>query len=147
MMNNIQELLIQKYNLLRLKSPEVCLKLNYQYRKVNVNLYFDCYDDTFNLYLILSYERFYYYTPLNIDILKSKDIYLDDLPREIREQILDGNKKLKEFYIDMRNHISNDNFKKGDYGKDIVFRNGINSNKNKDKNPFFSLFKKYYYGR
>ncbi|MBX2078012.1 hypothetical protein I9T54_00465 [Campylobacter peloridis] len=139
-MNDIKEFLKQKYLMLALKKPQDCLKLSYQYHQVKVNIYFDYYENTFNLFLVLSYEKSYYFTPLNIDNLIVKNPYLNDVPKEILRQILE-NGNLKDFYENMREHIIHDNIQESDY-EDYEFRNGLKSNKNNDKNPFFLCLRK-----
>ncbi|HEA8173599.1 TPA: hypothetical protein RXN40_001693, partial [Campylobacter jejuni] len=59
-MENTRELLKQKYLMLNLRKPQDCLKLSYQYHQVKVNTYFDYYENTFNLFLVLNYEKSYY---------------------------------------------------------------------------------------
>ncbi|MBK1999966.1 hypothetical protein JG678_00695 [Campylobacter sp. 2018MI35] len=140
MMENIKEFLKQKYLMLNLKKPQDCLKLSYQYHQVRVNIYFDYYENTFNLFLVLSYEKSYYFTPLNIDNLIVKNPYLNDIPKEILGQILD-NGSLKDFYDNMREHMIHDDTQKSDY-EDYEFRNGLKSNKNNDKNPFLFCLRK-----
>ncbi|MBZ7987459.1 hypothetical protein [Campylobacter canadensis] len=139
-MNDIKELLKQKYLMLNLRKTQDCLKLNYQYHQVKINIYFDYYENTFNLFLILSYEKSYYFTPINIDNLIVKNPYLNDVPKEILGQILD-NGSLKDFYDNMREHMIHDDVQKSDY-EDYEFRNGLKSNKNEDKNPFLSHLRK-----
>lgn len=139
-MENTRELLKQKYLMLNLRKPQDCLKLSYQYHQVKVNTYFDYYENTFNLFLVLSYERSYYFTPLNIDNLIVKNPYLNDIPKEILGQILD-NGSLKDFYDNMREHMIHDDVQKSNY-EDYEFKNGLKSNKNNDKNPFLSHLRK-----
>lgn len=140
-MNDTKGLLAQKYLLSKLKEPQDCLKLNYQYHKVKVSVYFDYYEGDFNLYLVLNYDKFYYFTPLNIDNLIVKNPYLNDIPKEILKQILD-NGSLKDFYDNMREHMIHDDTEKGDYDRDYIFITGLKSNKNNDKNPFLSHLRK-----
>ncbi|MBX0432585.1 hypothetical protein I9461_00910 [Campylobacter jejuni] len=140
MMENIKEFLKQKYLMSNLRKPQDCLKLSYQYHQVRVNIYFDYYENTFNLFLVLSYEKSYYFTPLNIDNLIVKNPYLNDIPKEILGQILD-NGSLKDFYDNMREHMIHDDTQKSDY-EDYEFRNGLKSNKNNDKNPFLFCLRK-----
>lgn len=140
-MNDTKGLLVQKYLLSKLKQPQDCLKLNYQYHKVRVSVYFDYYKGDFNLYLVLNYDKFYYFTPLNIDNLIVKNPYLNDIPKEILKQILD-NGSLKDFYDNMREHMIHDDTEKGDYDRDYIFITGLKSNKNNDKNPFLSHLRK-----
>ncbi|EAH7846341.1 hypothetical protein GAO61_01555 [Campylobacter jejuni] len=139
-MNDIKELLKQKYLMLNLRKPQDCLKLSYQYHQVKVNTYFDYYENTFNLFLVLNYEKSYYFTPLNIDNLIVKNPYLNDVPKEILGQILD-NGSLKDFYDNMREHMIHDDVQKSNY-EDYEFKNGLKSNKNNDKNPFLSHLRK-----
>ncbi|WP_300916793.1 hypothetical protein, partial [Helicobacter rodentium] len=139
-MNDIKGFLIQKYLKSKLDNPQDCLKLSYQYHQVKVSVYFDYYKNTFNLYLVLSYDKFYYFTPLNIDNLMIKNPYLNDLPKEILQQVLD-NGSLKNFYNNMREHMFDD-IAKGNYDNDSTFSMGIKSNKNDNKNPFLSHLKK-----
>ncbi|EAL4168195.1 TPA: hypothetical protein R4753_001320 [Campylobacter jejuni] len=140
MMENIKEFLKQKYLMSNLRKPQDCLKLSYQYHQVRVNIYFDYYENTFNLFLVLSYDKYYYFTPLNIDNLIVKNPYLNDIPKEILGQILD-NGSLKDFYDNMREHMIHDDTQKSDY-EDYEFRNGLKSNKNNDKNPFLFCLRK-----
>ncbi|EAH5886770.1 hypothetical protein CYI61_04360 [Campylobacter upsaliensis] len=123
-----------------LKKPQDCLKLSFQYHQVKVNIYFDYYENAFNLFLILSYGKSYYFTPLNIDNLIVKNPHLNDAPKEILRQILD-NSSLKDFYDNMREHIIHDDIQESDY-EDYEFRNGVRSNTNNDKNPFLSHLRK-----
>ncbi|MCR6577428.1 hypothetical protein [Campylobacter insulaenigrae] len=139
-MNGIKEFLKQKYLMSTFKNIEDCLKLSYQYHQVKVNIYFDYYENTFNLFLVLSYEKSYYFTPLNIDNLIVKNPYLNDVPKEILGQILD-NGNLKDFYDNMREHMIHDDVQKSNY-EDYEFKNGLKSNKNNDKNPFFLCLRK-----
>ncbi|EAJ7109735.1 hypothetical protein YZ59_04175 [Campylobacter upsaliensis] len=139
-MNDIKEFLKQKYLMSALKKPQDCLKLSFQYHQVKVNIYFDYYENTFNLFLILSYGKSYYFTPLNIDNLIVKNPHLNDAPKEILRQILD-NSSLKDFYDNMREHIIHDDIQESDY-EDYEFRNGVRSNTNNDKNPFLSHLRK-----
>ncbi|MEB2791728.1 hypothetical protein [Campylobacter upsaliensis] len=139
-MNDIKEFLKQKYLMSALKKPQDCLKLSYQYHQVKVNIYFDYYENTFNLFLVLNYEKYYYFTPLNIDNLIVKNPYLNDIPKEILKQILD-NGSLKDFYDNMREHMIHDDVQKSNY-EDYEFKNGLKSNKNNDKNPFLSHLRK-----
>ncbi|ECP5968382.1 hypothetical protein FUB20_08335, partial [Campylobacter jejuni] len=124
-MENTRELLKQKYLMLNLRKPQDCLKLSYQYHQVKVNTYFDYYENTFNLFLVLSYEKSYYFTPLNIDNLIVKNPYLNDIPKEILGQILD-NGSLKDFYDNMREHMIHDDVQKSNY-EDYEFKNGLKS--------------------
>ena len=89
---------------------------------------------------MLSYEKSYYFTPLNIDNLIVKNPYLNDLPKEILRQILE-NGNLKDFYDNMREHMIHDDVQKSNY-KDHEFENGLKFNKNNDKNPFFLCLRK-----
>ncbi|MCR6581609.1 hypothetical protein CINS5918_03840 [Campylobacter insulaenigrae] len=139
-MNGIKGFLKQKYLMSTFKNIEDCLKLSYQYHQVKVNIYFDYYENTFNLFLVLSYEKSYYFTPLNIDNLIVKNPYLNDVPKEILGQILD-NGNLKDFYDNMREHMIHDDVQKSNY-EDYEFKNGLKSNKNNDKNPFFLCLRK-----
>ncbi|MCR6572962.1 hypothetical protein [Campylobacter insulaenigrae] len=139
-MNGIKEFLKQKYLMSTFKNIEDCLKLSYQYHQVKVNIYFDYYENTFNLFLVLSYEKSYYFTPLNIDNLIVKNPYLNDVPKEILKQILD-NGNLKDFYDNMREHMIHDDVQKSNY-EDYEFKNGLKFNKNNDKNPFFLCLRK-----
>ncbi|MBS4314287.1 hypothetical protein [Campylobacter vulpis] len=139
-MNDIKGFLKQKYLMSNLRKPQDCLKLSYQYHQVRVNIYFDYYENTFNLFLVLSYDKYYYFTPLNIDNLIVKNPYLNDIPKEILRQI-SINRNLKAFYDNMRERMIHDDIQKSDY-EDYEFRNGLKSNKNNDKNPFLSHLKK-----
>ncbi|HBG1231096.1 TPA: hypothetical protein KPG58_000976 [Clostridioides difficile] len=123
MKESVKNFLIEKYNELNHKASYTCLKYHYKYNSVNVNLYFDAYDlDSLSLYLILIYEKEYYYTPLNISDSNVKKEYLKKIPQKILERILVNN-HLTEFYENMEEHILKNKYIVNSYLKDIIFVN------------------------
>lgn len=123
MKESVKNFLTEKYNELNHKASYTCLKYHYKYKGVNVNLYFDAYDpDSLSLYLILIYEKEYYYTPLNISDSNVQKEYLKKIPQKILERILVNN-HLTEFYENMEEHILNNKCIVNSYLKDIIFVN------------------------
>lgn len=131
------EQLVEKYNELEHKAPYTCLKYHYKYNSVNVNLFFDAYDrKSLSFYLILSYEKKYYYTPLNIVNTNIQTEYLKKIPQEILKQILVEN-KLIDFYNYMEEYIMNNEPIPNSYSKDKIFKNTLNYSKDKTDLPFW----------
>lgn len=151
-------ILLEKYNNAKYKKVGNCIKLHYQYRDTNVNLYFDGYDKNYPLaFMILAANKSYYMTSFNVDNFDEKNQYLDKIPDPILDLIKDENNKLTSFYNEMRKRIKEDNFQNTSYNSDIVFNNTMQYNKNKENgNPFFHYpkigtmtskhFEKLFYG-
>lgn len=134
----VKEHLIDVYNQLEYKAKETCLKYHYLYHNVNVNVFFDAYDeDNLSLCLILVYEKEYYYTSLNIDDTCIRFQYLNELPHAILAQIT-VDKKLTNFYEDMEKHILNDKYYVNYYSKDIIFTNTMKYSRDETDLPFLA---------
>ncbi len=117
-----------------------CIKLTYQYNGVKVALYFDEYDEiTCNLFLILSYENYVYFTKIDIDALVTKNPYLEDIPFVVLEQIR-KDESLKSFYDVMRDEIQNAELKKSSYNHQD-FKQVANNSKKGDEVFFWNLRK------
>ena len=89
--------LVDIYNSIPKKTKATCLKFYYQYNNVNVNVYFDAFDNqSVVLSIVLSAKKKYYYTPLNILNTGMITEYLSEIPHQILVKILvDDNVKIK----------------------------------------------------
>ena len=117
-----------------------CLKLTYQYNGVKVALYFDEYDDiTCNLYLILNYCHDIYFTRIDIDVLVTRNPYLDKIPFAILKQIK-KEENLQIFYDVMRDKLQNEEIKKSSYN-DENFKQVADTSRISDKVFFWGLRK------
>lgn len=82
-----------------------CVKYIYKYNNVFVNLYFDAYDpNSYSLIMILSAEKQFYFSTLNIMNTRIRKEYLPELPYIFLEKILVNN-ELDTFYQHMENKI------------------------------------------
>lgn len=86
-----------------------CLKISYKYNGVDVNLFFDSYDEkSLALSIILNYEKECYFTPIDIKYFAYKNIFfLKDCPGAILCQIMSSERKLNLFCKNMRERIEN----------------------------------------
>ncbi|WP_077462585.1 hypothetical protein [Rodentibacter caecimuris] len=67
-MNNVKNNLIKKYNSLLKKEKSTTIKYYFIFNDVNVNLYFDAYDNNNPLLsMVLVSDKQYYYTSLNVN--------------------------------------------------------------------------------
>lgn len=119
-----------------------CLKIHYEYNKVNVNLFFDFYDsECIGFYLVLLYNDDCYFTPLNADNLdNNKKWFLEKIPTPILGNIKDENKKLDSFCNNLKEHIrdciKNEQILKCNYG-DSDFKKALKfTKKETDNKPF-----------
>ncbi|CUU83174.1 acyl carrier protein [Campylobacter hyointestinalis subsp. hyointestinalis] len=144
-MLDIRAFLTNQYNLQTSQKEDDCLKLNYKFNNVSVNLYFDIYDvDSIAFHMILIYEESYYYTALNIDNIISRNQYLTKVPENILFKIL-TNGSLDKFYNNMRQRILEDKFIASKYSKDIDFKKVLkNTDKDTDddEKPFLYCLRK-----
>lgn len=100
-MGNILEKLKSDYEyyVYKKNSGAACLKYHFQYNEVSVNLYFDMFDTQLPLLsLVLIYNKNYYYTSLNVSQFDIPFQYLNQIPKEILDKILDSNRRLVEFF-------------------------------------------------
>lgn len=122
---------------LNFKGKCTCIKYRYVYNNVIVNLYFDAYDVNSNsLTLILSTERQFYFTPLNIMNTSIRKEYLPEIPSVFLHKILVNN-ELDTFYAHMEASILKAEPYATSYKKDIVFSTTVKSQKNKIDLPFW----------
>ncbi|HEG2582159.1 TPA: DNA repair protein Rad50 [Campylobacter lari] len=136
---SILDFLLKKYNDIKCKKNDSCIKLHYQYHNVRVNLYFNGYDKNYpSSFMILSNEKSYYITTFNVDHFDEKNQYLKEIPDPMLNLIKDNNGKLISFYNEMRIQIKKGNFENINCGYGKIFTDIIKVNKNKETvKPFF----------
>lgn len=143
MQGEVKSKLIANYKSLRYKNEKTAIKYHFQYNKVEVNLYFDNYDEDFPCFsMILKYEKDYYYTSLNIHRPEIEKEYLEGIQNSILERILDKNNQLDVFFGDVKNRIMNDKFFPIYYNNDTFFTNTLKNIKNDDEKPFLHHFRR-----
>ena len=126
--------LVDIYNSIPKKTKATCLKFYYQYHNVNVNVYFDAFDNqSVVLSIVLSAKKKYYYTPLNILNTGMITEYLSEIPPQILEKILVDN-HLDDFYENMEKHLLEDKPHFNYYNEDTYFVNTIKYAKSKGYN-------------
>ena len=129
--------LVDIYNSIPKKTKATCLKFYYQYHNVNVNVYFDAFDNqSVVLSIVLSAKKKYYYTPLNILNTGMITEYLSEIPPQILEKILVDN-HLDDFYENMEKHLLEDKPHFNYYNEDTYFVNTIKYAKSKLDLPFW----------
>lgn len=134
--------LIDMYNDIPKKTKDVCLKFYYQYNNVNVNVYFDAFDNqSVVLCMVLAAERKYYYTTLNILNTGMTKEYLGEIPPQILEKILVDN-HLDDFYENMEKHLLTDNPYFISYNDDTYFVNTIKYSNVELDLPFWKCLRK-----
>lgn len=117
--------MLNDYSKLAFKGKGTCVKYKYEYNNVIVNLYFDAFDsDSLLLTLILSTEKQYYFTTLNIMNTRIRKEYLPELPSVFLSKILFNN-ELDRFYEHMEIKILNLEPIPISYQKDINFKTTI----------------------
>lgn len=144
MKESTKEYLTNIYNGIPTKTKATCLKFHYVYNKVNVNVYFDAFDNqsvVLSIVLALVEEKKYYFTPLNILDSSVKTEYLSKIPIEILEKILVDD-HLDDFYETMENHLLNGNHCMINYSQDKYFVNTIKYAKNNLDLPFWYHLRK-----
>ena len=133
----VKNKLIEVYDSLNYKYNKTCLKYYFDYNKVKVNIYFDAFDKASpSLIMILSFEKDYYYTPLNITNTNIKKEYLKKIPISILNQLLKNN-HLDDFFADIENHILSGKCRVISYTNDDIFTKTMNYCKNKTDFPFW----------
>lgn len=142
MQRGVKITLIENYNKLSTKNEKTAIKYRFQYNGVYVNLYFDNYDvENPCLCMILNYEKYYYYTSLNVNRPEVEKEYLIGIPSHILDKILNEN-KLDNFFEGIKKHILSSNFRTICYDNDKTFINTLKYNKNEDALPFLHYLKK-----
>lgn len=143
MRQEVRDRLIEEYSKLELKRQFTALKYHFKHNNVDVNIFFDAYDDKVpSMSMILSYEKKYYYTSLNISNTEVRTEYLEKIPFVILEQILDENKHLNAFFTDIEEHILNDDKIVINYERDICFINTMKYSRSRTDLPFLFSLKK-----
>ena len=130
------------YNSIPKKTKATCLKFYYQYNNVNVNVYFDAFDNqSVALSIVLVADKKYYYTPLNILNTGMTTEYLNKIPSQILEKILVEN-HLNDFYENIEKHLLEDKPYVNYYNRDKYFVNTIKYAKSKLDLPFWWYLRK-----
>lgn len=143
MRQEVRDRLIEEYSKLELKRQFTALKYYFKHNNVDVNIFFDAYDDKVpSMSMILAYEKKYYYTSLNISNTEVRTEYLEKIPFVILEQILDENKHLNAFFADIEEHILNDVKIVINYERDICFINTMKYSRSRTDLPFLFSLKK-----
>lgn len=128
--------MLRDYSHLRFKGPGACVKYYYVHNDVNVNLYFDAFDnDSLSLTLILSTERQFYFTTLNIMNTSLRKEYLPELPPLFYPKVIVDN-KLDNFYEHMQEKIMEMNPYRTNYMDDKIFANTCKFQKGEIDLPF-----------
>lgn len=121
-----KEKLLEEYRSLKFPKETTAIKYWYHYNQINVNIFFDSFDDENpNLSMVLVYDKSYYYTSLNINNTSISKEFLVEIPKDILEQILDENKKLDTFFKSIEDHIAISKVKYINYENDVIFSNTI----------------------
>ncbi len=120
--------LIELYNKLPYRNKDTSLKFYYKYNGVNVNLYFDAFDSYCVAFsMILSFNKNYYFTPLNILETNALTEYLPKINKEILQQILVDN-KLDNFFLVMEQKLLSKQYTVINYLKDSCYCNTLKFN-------------------
>ena len=120
----VRDYLIDEYNNLEFRRQFTAIKYRFRYNNVDVNIYFDAYDEKApSMSMILAYDRAYYYTSLNINNTEVRTEYLEKIPFVILDQILDESHQLISFFAEIEKHILENNKIVINYEKDTCFIN------------------------
>lgn len=137
MQEHVRTKLLNDYSQLDFKGKSTCLKYRYEYNNVSVNLYFDAYDpDSNTLTMILSTEKQFYFTTLNVMNTRIRKEYLPKLPYIFLNKILVNN-ELDDFYNHMEDKILIISPIPVSYKKDTIFTNTIKYQKDDIDLPFW----------
>ena len=121
----VQEKMLNDYSQLKFKGRGTCVKYRYDYNCVIVNLYFDAFDsDSYNLTMILSCEKQFYFTTLNVMNTRIRKEYLPELPPVFFKHILVNN-ELDTFFEHIEEKILKITPIPVSYKKDIIFSQTI----------------------
>lgn len=143
MRQEIRDHLIEEYNNLKLKGQFTALKYHFKHNNVDVNIFFDAYDDrTPSMSMILVYEKKYYYTPLNINNTEVRTEYLKKIPSVILNRILDKHNRLEAFFVDIEKHILDDDKMVINYETDVCFTNTMRYSRSRTDLPFLYSLRK-----
>lgn len=138
-----KEKLLEEYSKLNFPKETTAIKYWYQYKLVNVNVFFDSFDENNpNLAIVLAYDKSYYYTSLNIKNTTISKEYLAKIPTNILGQILDENNTLDPFFSNIEEHIALNRAKWINYNDDKIFSNTLKYYKDRKDLPFLSGIKR-----
>lgn len=125
MNEQVRTKMLTDYSQLNYKGRGTCVKYRYDYNGVTVNLYFDAFDPhSYSLTMILSTEKQFYFTTLNIMNTRIRKEYLPELQPVFLSKILINN-ELDDFYIHMEKKILEITPIPISYKKDIIFQNTV----------------------
>lgn len=137
MQEQIRKKMLSDYENLSYKRSETCVKYKYDINGVTVNLYFDAYDPKSNvLTMILSTERKFYFTTLNVMNTHIRKEYLPSMPYVFLKKILVDN-ELDTFFSYMEEEILEISPIPASYKKEVIFVNTIRYQKNNIELPFW----------
>lgn len=137
MRQEVRNHLIKEYSNLKFKRQFTAIKYHFKHNSVDVNIFFDAYDDKMpSMSMILSYGGKYYYTSLNINNTEIRTEYLEKIPFVILNQILDESYHLNTFFADIEKHILEDNKIVINYERDICFTNTMKYSRSRNDLPF-----------
>lgn len=143
MRQEVRDHLIEEYNNLEFKRHFTAIKYGFKYNNVDVNIYFDAYDDKLpSMSMILACDKEYYYTSLNINNTEVRTEYLEKIPSTILNQILDDDHHLNAFFGDIEKHILKDNKIVINYERDTRFTNTMRYSKSRTDLPFLYSLRK-----
>lgn len=142
-----KEKLLEEYQGLSYPKETTAIKYWYQYNLVNVNIFFDAFDENNpNLAMVLAYDNSYYYTSLNVKNTTITKEYLAKIPANILEQILDENNMLDSFFANIEEHIISKKSRWINYNNDEIFSrtlsNTLRDSKGRKDLPFLLTLKK-----
>lgn len=122
MNEQVRTKMLTDYSQLNFKGKGTCVKYRYDYNDVTVNLYFDAFDPhSYSLTIILSTEKQFYFTTLNVMNTHIRKEYLPELPPIFLSKILVNN-ELDNFYEHMEEKILEITPIPLSYKKDTIFK-------------------------
>lgn len=143
MRQEVRDYLIDEYNNLEFRRQFTAIKYRFRYNNVDVNIYFDAYDEKApSMSMILVYDRAYYYTSLNINNTEVRTEYLEKIPFVILDQILDESHQLISFFAEIEKHILENNKIVINYEKDTCFINTMRYSRSRTDLPFLQSLRK-----
>lgn len=143
MRKEVRDHLIDEYDNLKFKGKFTALKYYFKHNNVDINIFFDNYDKSApSMNMILAYNKKYYYTSLNVNNTEVRTEYLESIPLEILEQLLDDNNHLDGFFEDIEEHILSNNKIVINYETDICFVNTMKYSRSRKDLPFLYSLRK-----
>jgi len=133
-----KEKLLKEYRGLTFPKETTAIKYWFQYKNVNINIFFDAFDKLSpSLSMVLIYNKSYYYTSLNIKNTEISKEYLAEIPPDMLKQILDNN-ILDSFFNSIDEHIAKEKAIYINYINDKIFKNTLKYYKKRNDLPFLS---------